>query len=64
MKVFLTGHRGYIGSHLVGLLKEAGHYVVGCDLNLFGGCAWEPEPEPDREIVRDVRSLTARPRQL
>jgi nucleoside-diphosphate-sugar epimerase len=60
MKVFLTGHRGYIGAHLVGLLKEAGHYVVGCDLDLFQGCSWEPLPEPDRDILCDVRSLTPR----
>ena len=56
----MTGHRGYIGAHLVGLLKEGGHEVVGCDLDLFAGCAWEPMPQPDREIIRDVRSLTVR----
>ena len=50
---------GYIGAHLVGLLMEAGHHVVGCDLDLFVGCAWEPIPDPDREIAFDVRSLTA-----
>lgn len=60
MKVFVTGHRGYIGAHLVALLKEAGHWVVGCDLDLFTGCDWEPVPQPDDEIVGDVRSLTAR----
>jgi nucleoside-diphosphate-sugar epimerase len=60
MKVLVTGHRGYIGAHLVGLLHEAGHHVEGCDLDLFAGCGWEPMPEPDREIVCDVRSLTAR----
>ncbi len=58
MKVLVTGHRGYIGAHLIGLLKEAGHHVTGCDLDLFSGCAWEPMPQPDREIARDVRSLT------
>src|SRR6202045_712028 len=60
MRVLITGHRGYIGAHLVGLLHEAGHYVSGCDLDLFAGCGWEPMAAPDREIVRDVRSLTAR----
>src|ERR1700730_8661051 len=60
MRVLVTGYRGYIGAHLVGLLQEAGHYVAGCDLDLFAGCGWEAMPEPDREIVCDVRSLTAR----
>jgi nucleoside-diphosphate-sugar epimerase len=59
MKVFVTGHRGYIGSHLVDLLKKEGHFVTGCDLNLFDGCAWEPVARPDREIVKDVRTLSA-----
>jgi nucleoside-diphosphate-sugar epimerase len=60
MKVFVTGHRGYIGAHLVGLLKEAGDHVTGCDVNLFEGCGWEPVPLPDREIPRDVRTLSPR----
>jgi nucleoside-diphosphate-sugar epimerase len=60
MKVLVTGHRGYIGAHLVGLLKEAGHHVTGCDLDLFEGCGWETLTPPDREIVHDVRTLTPR----
>jgi nucleoside-diphosphate-sugar epimerase len=57
MKVFVTGHRGYIGSHLVDVLKQEGHAVVGCDLKLFDGCNWEPMVDPDRELVKDVRAI-------
>src|SRR5438477_5353744 len=57
MKVLVTGHRGYIGAHLVSLLKEAGHHVTGCDLDLFEGCGWEPLVAADRELRRDIRQL-------
>src|SRR3984957_7791438 len=60
MRVLVTGHKGYIGPHLVALLKEHGHYVAGCDLDLFNGCAWDTVPKPDREMMCDVRSLTPR----
>jgi nucleoside-diphosphate-sugar epimerase len=59
MKVFVTGHRGYIGVHLVELLKQAGHQVTGCDLRLFEGCGWEPFASADRELVKDTRKISA-----
>ena len=59
MKIFATGHRGYIGTHLVDVLKQEGHSVIGCDIGLFEGCNWEPMVEPDSELVKDIREVTA-----
>jgi len=58
--MFVTGHRGYIGSHLVDVLKREGHTVVGCDLQLFDGCQWEPLVDPDVELTKDVRAIEDR----
>jgi nucleoside-diphosphate-sugar epimerase len=60
MKVFATGHRGYIGARLVEVLKEEGHSVIGCDLGLFEQCHWEPLVEPDSELIKDIRQVDAR----
>lgn len=57
-RVFVTGHLGYIGVHLVDVLKSAGHYVTGCDLGLFAGCNWEPFGPPDCSLSKDVSELT------
>ena len=59
MKIFATGHRGYIGSHLVDVLKQEGHMVVGCDIGLFEDCNWEPLVACDRELVKDIRKIDA-----
>ncbi len=58
MKVFVTGHKGYIGSHLVELLNADGHTVTGCDLNIFAGCEWEPAAKPSHELTKDVRAVS------
>jgi len=60
MRIFATGHRGYIGSHLVDVLKQEGDTVIGCDVGLFEGCQWEPLVNPDRELVKDVRQVDVR----
>src|SRR5215813_7301110 len=58
MKVFVTGHKGYIGVHLVDLLKQHGHAVTGCDLGLFDDCAWGKIIAPDYELRKDIRDIT------
>lgn len=58
MKIFVTGHKGYIGTHLVTLLQAEGHHVVGCDLDLFEGCEWEAMPRADTELKKDIRQIT------
>jgi nucleoside-diphosphate-sugar epimerase len=60
MRVFVTGHQGYIGSHLVDVLKKDGHTVTGCDIGLFDGCAWDPVTAPDKFLNKDVRQITAK----
>lgn len=60
MKILVTGHRGYIGPHLVNILKEAGHHVTGVDIGYFDSCNWEPFPAADKEITGDFRALTER----
>jgi|SRR5882724_3122094 len=43
MNILVTGHRGYIGTHLVPLLVTAGHQIQGCDLR-------------DGQDYRDIRN--------
>jgi nucleoside-diphosphate-sugar epimerase len=59
MKVFVTGHKGYIGTHLIELLKEEGFFVAGCDLDIFTESLWENNARPDIEYIKDFRSLTS-----
>lgn len=58
MKIFLTGHKGYIGAHLLRLLKEEGHIVIGCDLDLYASDRRRPLFQADVDLCMDIRSLT------
>ena len=58
MNVFVTGHQGYIGAHLIQLLVDRGHTVTGCDINLYEGCGWEPVTPPTRSLNKDIRVVT------
>ncbi len=39
MHVLVTGHRGYIGSVMVPILRKAGHEVHGYDTEFYHRCA-------------------------
>lgn len=56
MRVLVTGHNGYIGSVLTPLFEEAGHEVVGLDLDLFASCTFA-EPPAVESITKDVRDI-------
>ena len=60
MNILVTGHRGYIGPHLVTLFKTAGHRVTGVDIGYFDACNWELLPPANKEIHGNFRSLTER----
>jgi nucleoside-diphosphate-sugar epimerase len=45
VKIFLTGHHGYIGSVTGPLLRAAGHEVTGLDTFFYEGCDLRDEPD-------------------
>lgn len=57
MKILVTGHNGYIGSHLIELLHKEGYETIGVDVNLYKGCEWDNYEKPNTEIIKDIRSL-------
>ncbi len=58
MKVLLTGHKGYIGSVAVEILRSAGHDVVGLDSDFFANCGFGDELGDVPEIRKDLRDVT------
>lgn len=59
MRIFLTGHDGYIGTIMAPLLVAAGHHVVGCDSGLFERCTYGQEPAALPSLRKDVRDLSS-----
>jgi nucleoside-diphosphate-sugar epimerase len=59
MKVLVTGHHGYIGSVMVGVLNRAGHDVTGLDSFLYDGCNFGDEGTIVPVLGKDVRDVSA-----
>jgi nucleoside-diphosphate-sugar epimerase/SAM-dependent methyltransferase len=59
MRVFVTGHLGYIGTKLTPMLLAAGHEVVGCDTGLYDSCSFAPGGDivDVPAIKKDIRDL-------
>jgi len=59
MRVFLTGHRGYIGTVMTPMLLAAGHEVLGCDSDLYQRCTLAAGGEIIEvpNLSRDIRDL-------
>jgi nucleoside-diphosphate-sugar epimerase len=57
MRLLVTGHHGYIGSVMTPLLEDAGHDVVGLDLDLFKSCTFGETPHEVESIRKDVRDV-------
>jgi len=58
MRVLLTGHHGYIGSVMAGVLTRGGLEVTGLDTFLYEGCTFGEEPSPIPVIRKDIRDVT------
>lgn len=61
MHILITGNQGFIGPVLTRQAREAGHRVSGLDCGYFAAATPNPSAnaEPDRQIIRDIRELTA-----
>jgi len=58
MRVLITGHNGYIGSVMVGVLTRAGHSVTGLDTYLYEGCTFGDDSATVPAIRMDIRDVT------
>lgn len=57
MRVLVTGHKGYIGSVMVPMLRKAGHEVVGLDSDLYRNSTYGAELPQVTEIIKDIRDV-------
>ena len=59
MRIFITGHKGYIGTVMVPLLLAAGHEVVGLDSDLFEQSTFGQGIQEIPDLKKDIREVEA-----
>ncbi len=57
MKVMVTGNLGYIGTVLAPMLEDAGHEVVGLDVDLYRRCTFGDGLREVPTIRKDIRDV-------
>lgn len=57
MRVMVTGHNGYIGSIMTGLLRREGFEVVGLDSYLYSRCTFGDDVPDVPALRKDVRDV-------
>ncbi len=60
MKLLITGNLGYIGTELVVLAKNKGHFVKGFDSGYFkDNLLSDLQAQVDQQILKDIRKVSA-----
>lgn len=58
MRVFLTGHRGYVGNVLAQMLSKENFEVIGCDVEYFPQGFIDSDTSKVISLKKDIRDLT------
>lgn len=59
MRILVTGHNGYIGPVLTGMLLAEGHEVVGLDSDFFAACNFSAGVPEIPQVQKDIRDVVA-----
>lgn len=57
MRILVTGHNGYIGPVLTGMLLAEGHEVVGLDSDFFAACNFSTGVPDIPQVQKDIRDV-------